>query len=168
MSAASLTLRAVGRRWVGLIQSSVTLKHTITRYRFFTLRRATVRMFLYYFPKLSWTSRMPCCIQWRWGIWVAEGYAWIGLKSRDSSVGIATAYRLDCRISIPGGERDFSLLHRVHAALVPTQPPIFIETSVSEGKAAGERSWPFTSIKCRGKEWWSYTFTSPHVYIEQL
>jgi hypothetical protein len=33
--------------------------------------------------------------------------------SRDSSVGIAKGYGMNVRISIPGKERDFSLLQRV-------------------------------------------------------
>jgi hypothetical protein len=29
------------------------------------------------------------------------------------------------------------------------------------GNEARARSWPLTSIQCRGREWWSYTST-PH------
>jgi hypothetical protein len=37
-------------------------------------------------------------------------------SSRDSSVGIATDYRLDSRGSIPGRDKNFSLLHSVQTA----------------------------------------------------
>jgi hypothetical protein len=46
-------------------------------------------------------------------------------KSRDSSVGIATAYGLDGRGSIPDGGKRFVFFSTAFTpALVPTQPPI--------------------------------------------
>jgi hypothetical protein len=35
----------------------------------------------------------------------------------------------------------------------------------SRGKVYGVWSWPLTSIKCRGQEWWSSTFTPPYVFM---
>jgi hypothetical protein len=32
------------------------------------------------------------------------------------------------------------------------------------GKAAGERSWPFTSIHCLGQERWNYISIPPYVF----
>jgi hypothetical protein len=41
----------------------------------------------------------------------AEGFD--QLRSRDSSVGIATGYGLEGNVPVPAGARDFSLLHSV-------------------------------------------------------
>jgi hypothetical protein len=53
-------------------------------------------------------------------------------RSLDSSVGMATGYGLDGRGSIPGS--DFSVLHNVHTAVGPTQPPIqWVQGALSPG-----------------------------------
>jgi hypothetical protein len=73
--------------------------------------------------------------------------AWI--VGRDSSVGIATRYRLDG----PGIEsrwgRDFQ--HPYRPVLGPTQSPIhWVSGLFPGGKAAGAWSWPLTHIYRRG------------------
>jgi hypothetical protein len=69
---------------------------------------------------------------------------------RDSSVGIATGYRLDdegIRVRILVGWRIFSMSSK--PVLGPTYPPI---QRVQGAKAAGTESWPLTSKYCRGQE----------------
>jgi hypothetical protein len=59
--------------------------------------------------------------------------------SRDSSVSIATGYRLDYRGSIPGGGWEFSLRHRVQTGSGPhtASYPMGTRGSFPRGKAAG-------------------------------
>jgi hypothetical protein len=45
-------------------------------------------------------------------------------RSRDSSVGIATGYGLDCRVSIPGRGKIFVFSTASRQALGSIQPPI--------------------------------------------
>jgi hypothetical protein len=49
---------------------------------------------------------------------------WIQFLWENSSVGIATGYRLDSRGSIPGRNKNFLLFTSSRPALGPTQPPI--------------------------------------------
>jgi hypothetical protein len=67
-------------------------------------------------------------------------------RSWDVSVGIATGYGLDCRVSSPG-MTDFSLLHSVQTGSVahPAYYPMGTVGSFLWGKAARKWGWPFTS-----------------------
>jgi hypothetical protein len=73
------------------------------------------------------------------------------MKSRDSSVGIATGYGLDdrgSRVQVPAGARNFSLHHRVQngSGAHRAYYPVGTRGSFRGGKAAGAWSWPLTSI----------------------
>jgi hypothetical protein len=61
------------------------------------------------------------------------------IVSRDSSVGIATDYRLDDRGSIPGGAGNFFLRHRVQSGsgAHPTSYPMGTGGFFPGGKVAG-------------------------------
>jgi hypothetical protein len=72
-------------------------------------------------------------------------------QSRDSSVSIALGYGLDdrgSRVRFPAGAGNFSLHHRVQSGsgAHPASYPMGTGDSFSGGKAAGEWSWPLTSI----------------------
>jgi hypothetical protein len=72
-------------------------------------------------------------------------------KSRDSSVGIALGYGLDDRgswVRFPAGAGNFSLHHRIQngSGAHPASYTMGTRGSFPGGKAAGERSWPLTSI----------------------
>jgi hypothetical protein len=47
-------------------------------------------------------------------------------------------------------------------------PPNLLYNGHREGgvRRPGPRSWPLTTIQCRGQEWWSYASTPPHAFIE--
>jgi hypothetical protein len=91
---------------------------------------------------------------------VASTLHWLGYSgcfyvllsdSRDSSVGIGLGYRLDdrgSRVRFPAGTGNFSLNHRVQtgSGAHPASYPMGTVGSFPGGKAAGERSWPLTSI----------------------
>jgi hypothetical protein len=73
------------------------------------------------------------------------------LKSRDSSVGIATRLLGDymgCRFRFLAGAGNFSLHHRVQngSGAYPAFCPMSNRGSFPGGKAAGAWSWPLTSI----------------------
>jgi hypothetical protein len=70
---------------------------------------------------------------------------------RDSSVGTATGYGLDDRmtgIRFPAGDGNFSLRHRVQTGSGAHSASYSMGTggSFPGGKAAGALSWPLTSI----------------------
>jgi hypothetical protein len=87
--------------------------------------------------------------------------------NQDSSVGIVTGYRLDDWDSIPSrGKRFFSFLQ--HEDWIWGTPSFLSNGywgSISGGKVAGAWSWPLTSIKWRGQEWWSYTSAHPYTFM---
>jgi hypothetical protein len=69
-------------------------------------------------------------------------------RSRDSVVGIATGYVLDCEVGVrvPVGSR-ISVLHVVQtgSGVHQTSYPMGIVGSFPGGKAAGAWNWPLTS-----------------------
>jgi hypothetical protein len=70
---------------------------------------------------------------------------------RDSSVGIATRYGLDCPEIESRWGRDFS--HPSRPALGPTQPSIqWVPDLFPGGKAAGVWRWPLTPYSAEVKE----------------
>jgi hypothetical protein len=88
--------------------------------------------------------------------------------SRDSSVDIATGYKLDVRDSIPGRGK----------IILPTSqlpkrlwcPPRLLfkghRGPLSRGcKAVRAWIWQFTSIYYWGQEWWSCVFTLQYVFL---
>jgi hypothetical protein len=86
--------------------------------------------------------------------------------SRDSSVGIAMATGWTGRFRYPAWQ-DFSFLHSVQgcSGANPAFYPVGTGAFTPEGKAIGEWSWPFTSTKCRGREWWNYNSTPAYVFM---
>jgi hypothetical protein len=77
-------------------------------------------------------------------------YIWsskeIIIRSRDSSVSIATGWTTGVRL--PVGARDFSPLHvfQTGSGARPTSYPMDTGGSIRVGKAAGAWSWNLTSI----------------------
>jgi hypothetical protein len=71
---------------------------------------------------------------------------------------------LDAGIRFPTEARYIFFSIASKPTLGPTQPLIHLGPgALSSGcKARGAWRWPFTSIQCRGQEWWSYTST-PHM-----
>jgi hypothetical protein len=90
------------------------------------------------------------------------------LRSRDSSVGIATGYGLDDRgvgVRVPVGSGIFSTSSR--PALGPTQPPIqWVAGALSPGvkrpRCEADHSPP-TSAEV--KKMWLYTSTPPYAFM---
>jgi hypothetical protein len=89
------------------------------------------------------------CLRYIWKL--PHIYIYMKLKSRDSSVGIATGYGLDdrmiwVRFSAEAGK--FSLRHRVQTGFGAQRAsyPMGSGESSSGGKATGAWSWPPTSI----------------------
>jgi hypothetical protein len=80
-------------------------------------------------------------------------------------IGIATGWTAGVRF--PAGARDISLLHsfQTGSGAHPASYPMGTGSCFSGGKAAGAWSWPLTSIKCRGQEWWSYTSIPPYIFM---
>jgi hypothetical protein len=68
--------------------------------------------------------------------------------SQDTAVGIATGYGMDGQGSIPGRDRDFSLLHGVKtgSGVHPVSYAMGTGGCFPCGKAAGAWSWPLTSF----------------------
>jgi hypothetical protein len=93
-----------------------------------------------------------------WICWVYDSiFTFVLLMlRRDSSVGITLGDGLDdrgYRVRFPAGAGNFSLPHRVQngSEAHPASYPMGTRSSFPVGKAAGEWSWPFTSISCRGQ-----------------
>jgi hypothetical protein len=86
--------------------------------------------------------------------------------SRDSSVGIATGYRMDDRmigVRFSAGAGNFSLRHRVEivSRAHPASYPVGTGGSFSGGKAAGREADHSLPSSAGIKNAWSYTSTSP-------
>jgi hypothetical protein len=91
------------------------------------------------------------------------------IKSRDSSVGLATGHGLDGRGSIPGAVRRFFSSQRPDRLWdPPSLPSNGYRSCFPRGKAAGVWSWPLTFIQRRGHEWWSYTSTPLYFFMAWL
>jgi hypothetical protein len=79
------------------------------------------------------------------------------VTNRDSSIGIALGYGLDgwgSRVRFSAGAGNFSLHYRVQngSGAHPASYPVGTRGSFPGDKAARARSWPLTSIQCRGQE----------------
>jgi hypothetical protein len=89
------------------------------------------------------------------------------VKSRYSSIGIATGYELDdrgSRISFPAGAGNFSLHHRIQngSGAHPTSYPM--DTGVSflgGGKVTGRKADHSAPTSAEVNNAWSYTFNPP-------
>jgi hypothetical protein len=84
-------------------------------------------------------------------------------ESRDSSVSMSTGYWLGGQGSIPGRGSFFPTQTGSGPYLASNQ--VGTGGSFPGGKVEREWSWLFTSIWCRGKEWWSYTSRSAYVLM---
>jgi hypothetical protein len=90
------------------------------------------------------------------------------LRSRDSSVGIATGYGLDDRtveVRIPVGSRIFSTMSR--PALGSTQPPFeWVPGALSpEVKRQGREADHSTPASAEVRKMWIYTSTPPYAFM---
>jgi hypothetical protein len=74
---------------------------------------------------------------------------------------------LDGRGSNPRQGQDCSLLHSVQTDCENHQAsyPMGTGGDFTGCNVVGAWSWPFTSVQCRGQEWWSCTSTPPHVFM---
>jgi hypothetical protein len=65
-------------------------------------------------------------------------------------------------------EQDFSLLQ---CSDWPGGPPSLLSGGYwglfLRGKATSAWKWPLTSISCQSQEWWSYTSTTPYIFMAQ-
>jgi hypothetical protein len=90
------------------------------------------------------------------------------VRSRDSAVGIATAYGLDDRgvgVRIPVRSRNFCSLRRQDRLWGSHSPhPMDTEGSVAWGKEAGAWSWPLPT-SAEVKKTWIYTAIPPYVFM---
>jgi hypothetical protein len=89
--------------------------------------------------------------------------------SRDSSVGIATAYGLDDRgagVRVPVGS-EFSLLYIVctGSGAHPASYPMGTGGSFPEGKAQGREADHSPPASAEFKEMWIYTSTPPYAFM---
>jgi hypothetical protein len=127
------------------------------------LSRASVYSTLRYdFQTINfWTSNWPIFFKYMHALTQTNTH------THTESVRIATGQGLKSTGSIPEGQESFCYSTASRPALGPTQPPIkwAPRGSFLGGKAAGEWSWPFTSISSRVQKWWSYTSTSPNVIV---
>jgi hypothetical protein len=83
--------------------------------------------------------------------------------SRDSSGGIARGHKLGGQVLIPCRGNLFLLSTAEDGFWRPKSVcPMSTWVSLPGGKASATWRWPFTSIYCRGVEWWSHTST-PHM-----
>jgi hypothetical protein len=90
------------------------------------------------------------------------------VKSRESAVGIATAYGLDDRgvaVRVPVRSRIFSASSR--PALGPTQPPIqWVPGVLSVGmKRTGREFDHSPTANAEVKKMWMYTSTPPYAFM---
>jgi hypothetical protein len=90
--------------------------------------------------------------------------------SRDSAVGIATAYGLDDLgdgVRVPVGSRISSSLRRPDRFLGPTQPPIqWVRGALSPGvKRQGREADHSPPVSAEVKKMWLYTSTRPYKFM---
>jgi hypothetical protein len=86
------------------------------------------------------------------------------LRSSGQRFGGLCCLRLQDEVtSVPAGAGNFSRHHRVQtgSGAHPASYPMDIRSSIPEGKAAGEWSWPLGSINCRDQECVELYFHSP-------
>jgi hypothetical protein len=83
-------------------------------------------------------------------VFMAEFVFLLCVGGRDSSVGIATGYRLDGPGIEARWKRDFS--HMSRPALGLTQPPVQWVPGLSRGKVAEARCWPPTPSSAEVKK----------------
>jgi hypothetical protein len=99
-------------------------------------------------------------------IWTINNNFFYSYLSRDSSVGTAMGSGWTAGFRFLAGARFLSSPQRPDRLWGPAS--LYSTGAVGsfpEGKAAGEWIWPFTSIYCRGQQWWSYTFKPPYVFM---
>jgi hypothetical protein len=99
-----------------------------------------------------------------------EKYFFFYFEIRDSSVGIALGYGPDDRgprVRFPAGAGNFSLHHRIQngSRSHPASSRMGSRGSFRGGKAAGEWSWPLTSIYCQGQECVELYSTPQYVFM---
>jgi hypothetical protein len=90
---------------------------------------------------------------------------YITLRSRDSAVGIATAYGLEDRsvgVLSPGGVKNFLSSTSSRPALEPTQSPIQWGTG---DKEAGSESNDSSPASAELKKIWMYISTPPYTFV---
>jgi hypothetical protein len=90
-------------------------------------------------------------------------------RSRDSSVGIATAYKLDDRgvgVPSPGKVKKFLFSTSSRPALGPTQPPIqWVPGDLSPGvKREGREADHSPPTSADFNKMWIYTSTPPYAF----
>jgi hypothetical protein len=92
------------------------------------------------------------------------------IRSRDSSVGIATGYWLENRevgVRVPVKVKNFLFFTSSRPALGPTQPPIqWVPGALSQGvKPPGREADHSLSASAEVKKTWIYTSTPPYAFM---
>jgi hypothetical protein len=88
--------------------------------------------------------------------------------NRDSSVGIATGYGLDCLGSVPFRGKVFLSSTTSRLILGPTQPPIqWIQWVLStRAKRYGREADHLILSSANVKEWWNHTTTPQYIFMK--